>query len=77
MHRNNQSDRMQGPRSYFESGGAKNTFFLATLYNFQKGGRAILHYQPLPLRFPLHVNSANYQILNKVHTVDELWTFYA
>ena len=32
----------QGPRSYFESGGAKNTFISVTLYNFQKHGRAIV-----------------------------------
>ena len=33
-----------------QSGGAKNTFFLATLYNFQKSGRAIALPAPPPPR---------------------------
>ena len=40
----------QGPRSYFESGGAKNTFFLVTLYNFLKRGRATALPSPPPPR---------------------------
>ena len=47
----------QGPRSYFESGGAENTLSSVTLNNFQKsggggGGGGLKPPQPLPLRWP-------------------------